>query len=469
MKKAQFFQGLSWLLLLNILIKPVWIFLIDREVQNAVGNENYGSYFALFNLSYVLLFIADAGLTNMMVQQLASRASSNTKQLLKIKVLLLFTYAFSCCLVGWITSITQWQLFVYLILIQAASSLLLFLRGLLTANQLYKTDAYFSVADKTLMVLLCSPFIYGWWKPVSLVIFLQLQLASVGIVLLFLFYILLRKKFLAAGYAEKTSKTLQRIFPFAVIILLMGMHYRLDGFLLERIMPDGARQAGVYAAAYRLLDAGNMLGYLVASFLVSFVARNKENSSVIKEIAILLQHILMSIGLMTICFAFVYASWIQQTLYHTSIEFNSAVIQLCLAALPACYLTHIYGSVLTATNNRKTFISILATSVLLNFTLNSLLIPSKGALGACIAALVSQYSCAVACYYAVTKNWAFNRQIKTWMLYAIGAVLFFILLSFLQSVIHSVWIILAVLCLLMIVIALSQRNRVKKLLQSFSH
>lgn len=469
MKKGQFFQGLSWLLLLNILIKPVWIFLIDREVQNTVGNQIYGSYFSLFNLSYVLLFIADAGLTNMMVQQLASRASSNAKQLLKIKAGLLLAYALFACLIGWLTSITQWQLFIYLILIQASGSLLLFLRGLLTANQLYKTDAYFSVADKTLMVLLCSPFIYGWWKPIALLTFLQLQLVSICIVLLFLFYILFRKKFLVTGYAEKTSIILRRILPFALIIFLMGTHYRLDGFLLERIRPDGAAQAGAYAAAYRLLDAANMLGYLTASFLVPFIARNSANSSLVKQTVTVLQHVLMSTGLLVSCFASIYAPWIQQTLYHTTNQFNSEVIQLCLAVLPAYFLTHIYGSVLTATNNLRTFISILVVSVLVNFLLNAILIPSEGAIGAGIAALFSQYTCAFLCYSAVTKNWSFEKKVKTWMVYVIGAIVFCGLLSFLQSTIHSVWIILAVLCLLFVVIGLSQLNRIKKLIQSFSH
>ena len=39
MKSLPFFKGLSWLILLNLLVKPAWIFLVDREVQNIVGHE----------------------------------------------------------------------------------------------------------------------------------------------------------------------------------------------------------------------------------------------------------------------------------------------------------------------------------------------------------------------------------------------------------------------------------------------
>ena len=60
MKSLSFFKGLSWLIVLNLLVKPVWIFFIDRQVQNIVGHELYGKYFALLNLSYVLYFLSDA-------------------------------------------------------------------------------------------------------------------------------------------------------------------------------------------------------------------------------------------------------------------------------------------------------------------------------------------------------------------------------------------------------------------------
>ena len=85
MKTKSFFGGLSLLLFLNLLIKPAWIFFIDRQVQNAVGHEAYGKYFALFNLTYVLLFAADAGLTNMLVQRVAAGAATNLRQLLVLK------------------------------------------------------------------------------------------------------------------------------------------------------------------------------------------------------------------------------------------------------------------------------------------------------------------------------------------------------------------------------------------------
>jgi hypothetical protein len=108
MKKRQFFKGLSWLIFLNLLIKPAWIFLIDRQVQNTVGHEIYGSYFSLLNLSFVLLFIADAGLSNMLVQQVAGSSINYTGRLVRLKFILLLLYVLVCLLAGWLTGITDW-------------------------------------------------------------------------------------------------------------------------------------------------------------------------------------------------------------------------------------------------------------------------------------------------------------------------------------------------------------------------
>ena len=89
MKSIRYFKGLSWLIILNMLVKPVWLFFIDRRVQLIVGYEEYGKYFAILNLSYVLFFLSDVGISNMMNQRMANGLTVNILQLLRIKLFLL--------------------------------------------------------------------------------------------------------------------------------------------------------------------------------------------------------------------------------------------------------------------------------------------------------------------------------------------------------------------------------------------
>ena len=46
-----------------MLVKPAWVFLIDRTVQNRVGHAAYGTYQALFNLGVIFQIILDLKLS----------------------------------------------------------------------------------------------------------------------------------------------------------------------------------------------------------------------------------------------------------------------------------------------------------------------------------------------------------------------------------------------------------------------
>ena len=52
------------LLAINLLIKPFWILGIDRTVQNTVGNDVYGAYMVMFNISLMFTMLLDFGINN---------------------------------------------------------------------------------------------------------------------------------------------------------------------------------------------------------------------------------------------------------------------------------------------------------------------------------------------------------------------------------------------------------------------
>ena len=62
--QKKFLTNLSLLLFLNLLIKPFWVFGIDRTVQNLVGVESFGFYYIVFNFSFLFNILLDLGITN---------------------------------------------------------------------------------------------------------------------------------------------------------------------------------------------------------------------------------------------------------------------------------------------------------------------------------------------------------------------------------------------------------------------
>jgi O-antigen/teichoic acid export membrane protein len=299
MKPFRFFKGLSWLIFLNIVIKPVWIFAIDRQVQNRVGFEAYGTYFALLNLSIVLSFIADAGLTNMINRQIAmngAKAALPFRRLVFIKALLLLLYCAIVLLVARMSGLVHWHILFQVILIQVLTSIFLFCRNIITAHQLFTVDAWLSVIDKLLMIFICGVFIYIplTFGTIDLTIFLNSQIVCTAIAIGVAVFILLYKRLLANDVQQSLPTGIfTATLPFALIILLMSAHYRLDGFLLERLYANGAYEAVIYASAFRLLDAGNMIGFLAASFLVPFIARNQNNHLLLQKTKLFLRHALL--------------------------------------------------------------------------------------------------------------------------------------------------------------------------------
>lgn len=381
--------------MLNVLIKPLWIFGIDRVVQNRVGYERYGVYFSYLGLCVSLGFLSDAGLTALMGREMARGHALNIKSILRHKFLLSLLYIIIICFIGFISGLKDWSLLLPLLIIQVLTSYLIFYRGIITAQQFFNKDAWLSVLDKALLIVCCGLLLYTpLYLNFTLHVFLYLQVGALLVALMVA--VVLSDKAMLPEIKTETSSLLFKAAPYMVLILLMSMHNRLDAFLLGRFHADGAYQSGVYAASYRLLDAGNVFGYLMASYLVAFAARNLGNKNLISEVSFTLRQALLFGSFVLLAFVGVYASEVQQILYPSLAPPDPNVLVLCIAALPAYYLIHIYGSLLTAQGALKPFICIVAFSLLVNLVANAFLL-YMGAVGCCIAALISQYVCAIAC------------------------------------------------------------------------
>lgn len=427
---SRFYSSLNLLIVLNVIIKPIWVFGIDRQVQNIVGTESYGVYFSLLGFSIVFSFFLDWGLTTFFNRQLAAGSKEFVEKagsFIILKLLFSLFYAIIVFLAAYLLNIEQWGILLQIVFIQIITSLFIFLRSIITARQWFKTDTWLSVLDKLLMLLLCGcfllfPSITGY---ITIHKFLWIQILCTTLAIVSVIFILYHNKIRISFQAESfiNIKLLKAALPFAVIVLLMSVHNRLDGFLLVRLHTNGMYEAGIYAGAYRLLDAANMIGYLVASFLLPFVAYNVNAGKVISDVVLYCRHLLILLAIVIITTSAFFAPWIQQILYHETNRGAVAVLQWCMPALVGYFLIQLYGTVMTAKGQVAQFCIIVLLSVLLNVILNILLIPSLGAKGCSIAALVSQGCCGVATMvYARIKS-GINMSFRTHLLYTFITVL----------------------------------------------
>ncbi|MFN2438296.1 MAG: polysaccharide biosynthesis C-terminal domain-containing protein [Chitinophagaceae bacterium] len=425
MKLSGFVKGLSWLVALNIIVKPLWIFGIDRQLQNTVGPETYGSYFSILSLSIVLSFIMDVGITNRLNRQLASGFAADIKKMFWLKCLLSLFYLIIIYAVCLFSGIEKTEIVLLVCGIQILTSFLVFFRGLLTAEQKFVKDAWISIIDKLLMIFIVGSLFYlpFFTTSITLIIFLWIQMACTAFTVLIAFSLTANIFNKYKHFSESAFHIIQSSLPFIIIILLMSVHNRLDSFLLERMHDNGAYEAGIYASAFRLLDAGNMVGYLAASFLVPFVARNLKTTLLIQKIVLNLQHALIVFSVLTVSFITVFSNWVRELLYPAIADYASNIIVFTIAVLPAYYLTHIYGSLLTAAGKLKIFIRIIFASVFINIIINLFFIPVHGVIACCVAALTSQYICAICCLITATKKITISFSTFSFLIYVMTCLL----------------------------------------------
>lgn len=423
-EKHKLYSSVGLLIGLNLLIKPLWIFGIERQVQNVVGTETYGQYFAVLNFSFVFSFLLDWGLSGFFNRQLAAdeqNYSYRTGNFLRIKLLFSLLYAAVVILVAYATGLRQWAILLPVIAIQALTSIFVFFRSIVTGRQWFISDAWLSVLDKTLMILVCGSFLYlpVFGKSISIQQFLYVQVICTSVSVLSVLLLLLQKgiRFPLSVSGLLDRRLFIQALPYACIVLLMTVHNRLDGFLLERLHPNGAYEAGIYAGAYRLLEAAMMIGFLLGSFLLPFLARHWSDKKMISAVILNSRHLLLLASVFTGCSVYFLAPWIQQLLYHNSDAAGITVLQLCLPVLAGYSLIQVYGTVMTAGGQVKHFSYIVLASVCINIALNLVFIPQWGAKGSCLAALFSQGICAISVLLYTHLKSGINMQIRSLLMY----------------------------------------------------
>lgn len=449
MSHSKFYSSLLLLIILNAIVKPFWIFGIDRQVQNVTGAAEYGTYFSLLNLSIVFGFLLDWGLTNYINRELAAKKTELQNQLgtfLLLKILFAVIYALLVVVIAALAGVKRWDILAGVILIQFLTFLFLFFRNVINANQWFKTDAWLSVLDKSLIILICGAFVFlpVIFGMISIEKFLLSQIISTSLAIIVVIIILYSK---GITFKKPDLKFFDRsiiasVVPFALTVFLMSVHVRADGFLLERIHPSGAHEAGIYATAYRLLDASNMIGFLISSFFLPFIARLWSEGQPLQQTILQTRHMQVMFAIMITAISITLAPWLQKILYHRYDAYSIQILQWCLPALIGYSFVQVYGTVMTATGSITSFVYLNLVAVMINIGLNLVLIPRQGAFGCCISAICSQSFLAIATMLFVHNKLKISIGGRSLLLYLLNGLVIGVSLYFLSGTVMNKWFIL---------------------------
>ena len=475
--KEKFFGNLLFLLFVNLLVKPFYIFGIDRTVQVTVGDEVYGLYFALYNVSVLFYILLDLGMTNYNNRTIAQDTSllrEYVPNFLLVKCLLSIAYLVLIYIlaVGWQYNQLELRLLLPLALNQILISLIFYFRSNISALHYFKVDGLLSVLDRVLVIVICGVLLWGGVvSTFRIEYFIYAQTFAYGIAALVSFAVVAR--YAAFRNFKVKWETMRHIIreslPFALLVLLMTVYNRVDSIMLERLLPEGATHAGIYAKAFRLLDAVNVFGLLFAGLLMPIFARMLKERQPVEALSRLSLGLIsvMSITVGVCCYFF--RIELMSFIYGDDTAYTATVFGWLMFSFMFIACVYIYGTLMIADARLRPLNIIAASGLVLNIILNFVLIPRYQAIGATIATLVTQFI--VAAGHIIVAKRAFKLTFpKVFLIRLLSFFIILFLLNISLKQITNYWIINFVIILFLslgaaFLIRLLRLNELVKLLK----
>ena len=416
MRRA-FASNLIILLAVNALIKPLYVFGVDLGVQNVVGTVAYGRYAYWFSYAFMFVVLYDMGLQNYNAVELARRPDLLKARLplaLSLKLLLSGLFL-SAVLISALWAIGPapedlWLLSLLAIML-ITQSVWQLLRNNLGAQGKYRINSILSAADKAFLLLVVGALLLSEegrsWITVERFVILQILGLSLAAGLT-VFYTELEKGQPGLDWDWVGIKSLLgKTFPYALILLLSTAATRIDALMINALLEEGLYQNGMYAAAYRLLDAINMVAFLLVTLLLPMLSKLVEANSPVSALLRQGAHYALGLSIGVAAFTQFYGQDIVQFLYREATDAWGPVLSALMWAAMGTSLVYVLGAYLLARHKAGWTNWFFAGAMLFNILSNAYLIPRYGAVGAAVATALTQAGIALAEWIAcavLTKN-----------------------------------------------------------------
>jgi O-antigen/teichoic acid export membrane protein len=432
--KKKFLVNIVFLLSISILIKAFWVLGIDRTVQNVAGEEAYGFYFSLFSFSVLFTLLLDMGLSGFnktAVSADPSRVKLYFGNVLLVRLLLTIAYFTVTIAVALALDYSreQFSLLLMLMLNQVMAAMILWLRSNISGMQYLFLDSILSVADRLMMIIICSVLLWGGVTtgPFHIRWFVWAQTVAYCTVMVISFIIVIRRG--GVSRVRPDAGVLRKIIisglPFAVVAFAMTLYWRTDSVLIERLLPDGAMQAGIYAQAFRLFDAFSMIPVMFGGLLLPIMSKELAAGNNIAPLASMAGRMLIAplgIGAATLA---TFPSEILDLLYSSPATGAVNAFTILMLTLMPVGVVYIYSTILTAAGRMKALGLIVMMAMVFNIVANAILIPAFLTTGAAVTALCTQTLVALACIIAVERSMVRMVRVKKILLYLLMLLLTF--------------------------------------------
>ena len=382
------FFGIAGQLLIKILSVLFSILVVRR-----LGDVGYGKY--SFILAYVAIFaiFSQMGLSPYTVREIAKDRSQarflfwNTLALrLILSVITIALTTASAHLLGYSPAIVCGVFVASLgLLLQAVQRPF---NGIMVGSERLDYQATVRVAKQLVFVLIGTVLLLRGGRYMGLLI---ASLGGVAAMTVLSARIVLRRYGVGpmAIQPRRWPRLLRASIPFGVVGLATMTSYKIDTVLLS--FYHGDAMVGWYAAPYNLIMMLMIISHSInQSLYPSLTRRYTQDTGAVNRVFGRVMKYLLIISLPIAMGATILARPIVAALYGDAFRQSALALQVLIWVLPAMFLTDLFGHTAMAMDNERGVARLNAVSAVFNVTLNLLLIPAYGLVGAAVTTVLTE-------------------------------------------------------------------------------
>lgn len=370
--------------------------MLENLVQDKIGHEQYGLFAALNALAFLFIVILDLGINQFVTKKFATESQAQSdlySTYFSFKFALAGFYPFFMILVGYLLGYENNEI-VLLFLISlgyCGLQLIMYLRAKFQASQLFTIDSIASISDKSILIVVTGILL---WIGITLDNYIEARLfatfLALALVAIPAIKIYSPKAFSFNWNYLDWKSIVKQTYPFAFITVLFSVHDKIDQVMIERMLGDHA--SGLYAGAYRWLDAFMMFLWTILPMFFARFAFYKNTKQDLTKVLTMAQIVSAVPMIFVSCFVWFHG---EQLFFLLGNSTGPEIIEMtfCLKILFIAVFIHAYfaclGTLLSATGGEFYINRMLIFSILINIILNLLLLPFMGIAGAAIATVIS--------------------------------------------------------------------------------
>ncbi|MGB3240457.1 MAG: oligosaccharide flippase family protein [Geitlerinemataceae cyanobacterium] len=361
-------------------------------IGRVLGLEQYELFAAASALGAILALLIQFGLPVLLNREVAANPQEGPKSTIQFLVLELLMSLPVFLILFPLAQLLKYEgngiLVCYIVVFsEICRAMKMTLRSVLRGQGWFRGETISVALERSSTVLLAGTVLVLTRDLVWLVVSISIvrALDIVGLI----YYLSRRLRLWSPISPSRFAETLRVAYPFAISGVLWILYYQVDVVMLKAMAPPGA--AGAYSASYRIMEM-----FFALSRVVFYVAFNRfakyhaSDPSRLPEQLYKATRLLLGVVLPVVILAGIFQNNLVHIFGEEFAELSIVSLSILLPSLGISMFGNLSHRFLQATEQEKSLPPILFITTGSNVTLNLLLIPYLGGMGAAIATVASE-------------------------------------------------------------------------------